>query len=288
MGVFRTFGDRALSYQTWGGDVSGGRLMVLLPGGPGLHPPAFYEPLRGLPLQQLVFCPRGTGQSHTPDAPSGYEIAGYVEDVEALRRHLGVEQLTLYGSSHGATTALAYAHAHPDRVERMILAGGPARMDHAFQRSLGDARHRFETAVPDGRVRLAAADTAATTLRQAHDDDTRHRSLRSMMDCFIAHQSPAHAVYLDRLAMAPTNFAAPGPMANELMAGLDLLRDADRIHAPTLVLTGELDVRVPSEHMAEIAEALPGARLIRFPGAGHLLHAEARAQWIEVVGDFLC
>jgi len=102
---------------------------VLLPGGPGLDPVSFFAGVVVPGFRQLVFCPRGTGLSDPPALPEGYRIAGYVSDVEELRNHLGVEQLTLCGSSHGVTIALAYAIAHPERVDRMILAGGPARMD---------------------------------------------------------------------------------------------------------------------------------------------------------------
>ena len=44
-----------------------------------------------------------------------------VEDIEALRVALGVQKLTLFGISYGTKLALAYARAHPDRVERMAL-----------------------------------------------------------------------------------------------------------------------------------------------------------------------
>ncbi len=44
-----------------------------------------------------------------------------VEDVEALRIALGADKLTLFGISYGTKLALAYARAHPDRVERMAL-----------------------------------------------------------------------------------------------------------------------------------------------------------------------
>jgi pimeloyl-ACP methyl ester carboxylesterase len=44
-----------------------------------------------------------------------------VEDIEALRQALGVEKLTLFGISYGTKLALAYARAHPDRVERLAL-----------------------------------------------------------------------------------------------------------------------------------------------------------------------
>ena len=50
-----------------------------------------------------------------------YTTPESVEDVEAIRVALGVERLTLFGISYGTELALAYARAHPDRVERMIL-----------------------------------------------------------------------------------------------------------------------------------------------------------------------
>ena len=61
-------------------------------------------------------CARRLGEARrlytTPDS---------VEDLEAIRAELGVERLTLFGISYGTELALAYARAHPDRVDRLIL-----------------------------------------------------------------------------------------------------------------------------------------------------------------------
>ncbi len=50
-----------------------------------------------------------------------YTTADSVEDMEAIRLQLGVDKLTLYGISYGTELALAYARAHPDHVNRLIL-----------------------------------------------------------------------------------------------------------------------------------------------------------------------
>src|SRR4051794_13731681 len=50
-----------------------------------------------------------------------YTTPDSVEDLEALRVALGVDRLTLFGVSYGTELALAYARAHPDHVERMVL-----------------------------------------------------------------------------------------------------------------------------------------------------------------------
>src|ERR1700734_2132584 len=115
---------RRLSYQLRGS----GRRVVCIPGGPGMDPEAYFAELELPGYQVLVFAPRGTGESSAPPAGGGYGIAGYVDDVEALRVHLGEQRLTLYGNSHGACVALAYAGAHPDRVERLVLTNVPARL----------------------------------------------------------------------------------------------------------------------------------------------------------------
>ena len=50
-----------------------------------------------------------------------YGTRDSVEDIEALRRELGAEKLTLLGISYGTKLALAYARAYPERVERLAL-----------------------------------------------------------------------------------------------------------------------------------------------------------------------
>ncbi len=283
MRTFHTMDSRTLSYVTRGS----GAPVVMLAGGPGLDPAAFYADVDLPGFQRLVFCPRGTGESDPPDSPDGYRIAGYVDDLDELHRHLGSAQLTLYGSSHGASTALAYARTYPEQVDRMVLASGPARLNAPFAEALTGVRQRFAETVPDGAERLRVSDEAGPRMRSATSDEDRCVAIRAMMNTYVAHQNAVGTDFLDRLAAAPMNFAAPGPMVAEMMGGLNLLKDAHTISASTLVLTGELDVRVPTQHMHEIADAIPAAQLVRFPDVGHLIHIEAPAEWGQTVSDFL-
>jgi pimeloyl-ACP methyl ester carboxylesterase len=50
-----------------------------------------------------------------------YGTADHAEDLEAVRQSLGVDKIALYGVSYGTKLALAYALAHPDHVERLVL-----------------------------------------------------------------------------------------------------------------------------------------------------------------------
>lgn len=50
-----------------------------------------------------------------------YATSDTVQDIEAVRQAAGVDKLILLGVSYGTRTALAYAAAHPEHVERLVL-----------------------------------------------------------------------------------------------------------------------------------------------------------------------
>lgn len=168
----------------------------------------------------------------------------------------------------------------------MVLANGPARLDNAYRRGLTSARDRFGATAPDGAERLGAADAAFHTMRTTGDEPERRTAFRTLMNRYVAQLGRRETDFLDRLCAAPMNFAAAGPMVAEMSGGLDLLRDAHTITAPTLVIGAELDTQVPAEHMRVIADTVPGARLVEFEESGHLVETEQPARWAELVGGF--
>ncbi|MEP6893938.1 MAG: alpha/beta fold hydrolase, partial [Gaiellaceae bacterium] len=100
-----TSDGRALAYRT----VGSGPVLVCHSGGPGLSS-LYLTDLGGLDesFTLVLLDPRGTGASDSPADPTAYRFDDYVGDVEELRRHLGLERVSLLGFSHGATVALAY------------------------------------------------------------------------------------------------------------------------------------------------------------------------------------
>ena len=136
-------------------------VLFLLAGGPGQAGTRVFDLVaHGADLRSVVpgytlvtFDPRGTGQSGVLSCPSFdadlefadamarcanalgpaaslYTTREHAEDVEAVRAALGVRKIALWGVSYGAKLAVAYARAHPEGVERLLLdsplpAGGP-------------------------------------------------------------------------------------------------------------------------------------------------------------------
>jgi proline iminopeptidase len=68
----------------------------------------------------FIYDQRGIGKSTLVSDSTGLAAQRYVEDLEAIRKHLGLEQLTLLGHSWGAAPAALYAMQYPHRVRRMI------------------------------------------------------------------------------------------------------------------------------------------------------------------------
>ena len=281
--TFQTSEGHTLSYARRGD----GPLLVCVPGGPGMDPQAYFAAMDLPGRELLVFAPRGTGASTAPPSPDGYRMAGYVADLESLRLHLGLDTLTLYGNSHGGMVTLAYAAAHPQRVDRFVITNAPARMDQRYLDAVAEMQRRFCEIVPDGAARLAAAHEASDLLDGPVSGPERDRAFRTLMARYVARQAPAETAYLDRLCAAPMNWDAVGVMEAEMQGGLDLLADAAAVTAPALVIAGELDVTVPPAAMRDIARALARARYVELPGVGHFVEVEAGEQFRSAVREFL-
>src|SRR5215469_17833481 len=110
------------------GLVPDGRIMrekpvaFIIHGGPGGDHSSFkpvFSPLAER-MQLVYFDHRGQGRSARGD-PAKYTLDENVEDMEALRRHLGLGPVVSIGTSYGGMVAMAHAARHPDAVSHLVL-----------------------------------------------------------------------------------------------------------------------------------------------------------------------
>jgi proline iminopeptidase len=98
--------------------------VLFLHGGPGAGINGNYRwPFDLEEYDVIAFDQRGCGQSKPFGCLEHNTAQDLIEDIEAIRLHLGIERWTVFGGSWGATLALLYAIAHPKRVTQLTLRG---------------------------------------------------------------------------------------------------------------------------------------------------------------------
>ena len=121
-GWLTTDGPHEIYYEECG--APRGKPAVILHGGPGgaVNPTMrrFFDPAK---WRMALFDQRGCGRSRPNASLEDNTTWSLIADIERLREHLGVEKWTVFGGSWGSTLALAYAIAHPDRVDGLVLRG---------------------------------------------------------------------------------------------------------------------------------------------------------------------
>ncbi|KOU15848.1 alpha/beta hydrolase [Streptomyces sp. WM6372] len=266
MPAFTAPDGTTLAYRVLGGD---GPPLVCLPGGP-MRDSVYLGELGGLSAHRrlIMLDLRGTGRSEVPADTGSYRCDRQVEDVEALRAHLGLDRMDLLGHSAGANLAALYAGRHPERVGALVLLT-PSVMGVGItipgEDRLETARlRRGEPWYPDAYAALEALVCGQGTA------DSR----RAIAPFLHGRWDDAARAY-DAADEAQKNAGATAAYAAEGAFDPDATRTAlAGFDAPVLVLAGELDVSLPRSAAAEYAALFPHARLVVQPGAGH-------APWLD-------
>ncbi len=204
---------------------------------------------------------RGTGESAVPADPATYRCDRLVDDVEALRHHLGLERLDVLGHSAGGSLATQYAARYPERVGRLMLVtatpwalGMPATAeDRLAAARLRQSEPWFEEAFEAFAAWVAGTGdfdpVFAPFFYGRWDYAAQEHEARADEEC----NDQAADVYGSEGAYDP-------PATRAALA---------RLTAPVLVLAGELDGG-PCPGLARRAvDAYPNAEFTVQPGAGH-------------------
>lgn len=276
-----TTGDgRTLAYRRLGS----GPTLVCHPGGPGFSS-LYLSSLGGLDeeLELVLLDPRGTGASDPAPEKRAYAIDDYADDLEELRRHLGLERMQLLGHSHGGVAAVAYAARHPERVERLILASSLARFgsEQAAAMEAAIAARAGEPWYEDAR------DALETELR---GDFSNARELTDlvlrMFPFYFAEYGDEERAYVASLAADELSVDALRLWEREIFEHFDLRPLLVRLTMSTLVIAGSEDF-ITGPRAAEDFAAIPGAQSVILDGAGHMIFVEAPDQFREAVLSFL-
>ncbi|MBF6047320.1 alpha/beta fold hydrolase [Streptomyces sp. NRRL B-1677] len=259
-----------------------GEPLLCLPGGP-MRASAYLGDLGGLSRhRRLVMLDlRGTGGSGIPGDPATYRCDRQVEDVEALRDHLGWDRVDVLAHSASGDLAILYAARYPQRMRSLSLITARAR-------ALGvdfTGEHRREV------VALRRSEPWFESARDAYEAIWSGSPTDADFDAAV----PFFYGRWDAAAQA--HAAAEAGQTNEPAAGIYASAGAfdpaatraaiARLDAPVLFLAGELDSGPRPHVAAAIVKLFPHAELTIQPGAGHYPWLDAPAAFTQTVAAFL-
>lgn len=282
-GLFDVSDGHSLYLEEHGnGDVAA----IFLHGGPGsgFRPRQrnLFDPERH---RAILFDQRGAGRSRPKRMLEHNTTQHLIADMEAIRISRGIERWLVVGGSWGATLALAYAEAHPERVLgialRAVFLGTRAELDWAFiegcRRIRPDLYRDFVSVLP----KEERDDPLPAYWRRILDPDPAVH-LPATWGWFDAERilsevNPLRSrieTNLERLDPLPTTplFESHYFSNNCFLEPDQLLNNAGRlagIHG--IIIQGRYDLLCPPSTSAKLVEAWPSAEIRYIENAGHAM-----------------
>ncbi len=259
-----------------------GEPVVFLHGGPGagagmVHR-RFFDPRH---YRIIIFDQRGAGRSR-PFAELRDNTTGHlIEDIDTLRRHLGVERWLVFGGSWGATLALAYGIQRPEHCTGFVLRGiflcRKRERDwflYGMRAVFPEAWREFSGFLPEGERgdlldgyhrRLTDADPAV------HMPAARAWSrYENTCSTLLPKAEGAVGGGVDRAALSLARIEAHY-FRHDMFVDEDFLLDnvGGLRKIPAVIIQGRYDIVCPAVTADELARAWPEAEYVIVSDAGH-------------------
>ncbi|MFN8474555.1 MAG: alpha/beta fold hydrolase [Anaerolineae bacterium] len=270
-----TVNGTTLYYET----VGQGTPMFIMHGGLGMDHTYFRPWLDQLADQMTLvyYDHRANGRSERPVSLDGVDHATWAADADALREHLGYDQIILLGHSYGGFLAQEYAIRYGDRLKGLVLSCTAPTMDYG-EVILANAQARGTQEQLEALGGLLS--------RPMADDDEMGAHLGAVLPLYFHRPDPA--VIEDVAERGVYSAAAWNHAAATCMPVFNYLASLSDITAPTLVLSGDDDyITPPAQGGARIHAAIPGSEFVVFEHSGHFPFIEETDRFMEVMRAWL-
>lgn len=285
-GAYAQVNGAKLWYETEGR----GEPLVLVAGGPGnshseFHP--FFSKLADR-VKVIYFDPLGVGKSDHAGSPKEYTFAREVEDLEGLRKALGLSQMNLLGHSFGGMVAQAYALKYPQSVKRLILAD-TFHSGQMWQFNNDSVNYEIRNQYPDLWEKLQEVRKKGFRSSSAQQLDIYRKIPPGLI--YFHDASKAKLLPEDTGSNDQVYYAIAGDDADFVIGGdiasLDFRPDLGKLKMPILVIAGRFDRVSLPRYALEFKKYAPQARFMMMEESGHFPSVEEPEATLAVLREFL-
>ena len=214
----------------------------------------------------LIFDNRGAGRTITPQEGE-FTCEMFADDTASLMNNLDIVRAHIFGFSMGGVIAQTLALRHPDKVNKLVLGG-----------TFCGGK---ETVMPDPWVTKLLMDSSGGI------EGKFSRTLQLLFTPEFLEKNPEYVEnFKKRYMTAPIS---PHNTRRQFIAGIkqETCPNIHEIKSPVLVVAGADDILIPPRNSRIIAERIPGAKLIKYEGAGHCFMTPKRKEFLKDLMAFL-
>jgi proline iminopeptidase len=290
-------------YEIAGQKLPGTAPLIYLHGGPGYNSYSFKQTI-GPRLERhalMVYLDqRGCGRSERPWT-NDYAISTLVDDIEALRKSLGVIKISLLGHSFGGALALEYASRYPANVQNLIVVDGAADLPATFKlwrteieqrypnawanAFSGDSGKRYQEVSKQGDI--CAITKALFVVEQAALAKIDSRGFHNWQQFHDQRYQKEQADLDAASGLSNTGELSRACFSSDSPFVCYKFTAYDRLTMPALIMVGKYDGAVGVAQMRDLADHLPHARFDEFDESAHFPYAEEPEKFEKDLADFL-
>jgi proline iminopeptidase len=228
---------------------------------------------------RLVFIDtRGSGLSGRPADPMHMGSVDMANDLEALRVHLGLSEISILGHSNAGAIALACAARYPDRVSRLVLIDSQVLGLSAD----ADTQRILQNRATDPRFKEATRIVStffAGQMNPATSDESLEAFIAQVLPLFLHSPEKSLPLAQEQLSGPISSYAFTSQYAADAAFPIDQTKSLGAIRAKVLIMVGRHDYICPVALSERLHEGIPQSQLVIFEESGHL-------PWLEEPNAF--
>ncbi len=285
-GDYAVVNGRKLWYEIEGK----GEPILLIPGGPGNSHTYFHPWFSELAKDYKViyFDAYGRGKSDRAKSSDQYSFKEDVDDIEGLRKALGLDRWDILGHSYGGLVAQQYALDYPNSVNKLILIS-TFYSGEMWQENDNSSNHEIRNQYPEVWEKVMK-------LRNIGEPSSSREHINTYSVpsglLYFYDASNAYKVRSDSLIMnTDVYYQIAGKDADFLISGdigpLDFREKLKNLNMPILILEGRFDrISIP-RFSIKYKDYAPQAEFVMFEKSGHEPFVEEPEKTFKVITDFL-